>query len=97
MSKPKQLSLLVMALLLGACQTDNQYPYAIKDFRKALQPHLTHIVSKGIVQFYDTTLDRLATNKELIQLEPISLVFTSGILNLLYTAWRSTRRRKMWK
>lgn len=67
MCKLQQLPFLLIAILIWSCKTDNKYPYAIKDFRKPLQPHLTRIVLKGIVGYYDSTL-YMATDKELVQL-----------------------------
>jgi hypothetical protein len=58
----------LIAILCWSCKTDNKYPYAIKDFRKPLQPQLTRIVSKGIVGYYYRVLSIIATDNELIQL-----------------------------
>lgn len=68
MFKPKLLLIFQLILLVWSCKTDNKYNYAIKDFKKPLQPHLTDIVSKGIVMYYDSSLRHMATDKELIQL-----------------------------
>lgn len=68
MFKPRQLPFFLIALLFWSCKTENKYSYAIKDFRKSLQPYLTEIVSKGIVMYYDSSLRNMATDKELIQL-----------------------------
>lgn len=58
----------LLAILLFGCQTDSAHPYAIKDFRKPLQPQLTYVVSKGIVGLNDDNLRRMITDKELVQL-----------------------------
>lgn len=66
MLKSKQLLVLLIVILFWSCKTDIKYTYAIRDFRKSLQPHLTLIVSKGIAKYYaDSTT---ATDKELLQL-----------------------------
>lgn len=59
--------LLFSVLLFSACKTDN-YSYAIKDFRKSLQPFLTLIVSKSNVEGYDSSIRFMTTNNELNQL-----------------------------
>lgn len=68
MFKSIQLAFLLTTLLFWSCKTDNKYSYAIKDFRRSLQPHLTEIVSKGIVKYYDSSLQSILTDKDLIQL-----------------------------
>lgn len=57
-----------MLIILLSCKNDNKYNYAIKDFRKSLQPHLDRIVSKAIVMNYDSALRHMATDEELKQL-----------------------------
>lgn len=64
----KHLISILIAMLFWSCKTDNKYHYAIKDFRKPLQPFLTKIVSKGIVMYGDSALRFMATDNELIQL-----------------------------
>jgi hypothetical protein len=51
-----------------SCQNKQKYPYAIKDFRDALQPHLISEVTKGIVMGFDSTISKMLTDKELFQL-----------------------------
>lgn len=68
MFQPRQLTFILITLLLWSCKTENKYSYAIKDFRKSLQPYLTEIVSKGIVMDDDSSLRNKATDKELVQL-----------------------------
>src|SRR5450432_1305056 len=68
MFKSKLILFVLVALFICSCKTDNKYNYAIKDFRKALQPWLTKIVSRGIVMSYDSVLRNIATDQELIQL-----------------------------
>jgi hypothetical protein len=48
-------------------KNDNKYPYAIKDFRRDLQPHLTEMVAKGIVKHNDN-FQKMVTDKELAHL-----------------------------
>jgi hypothetical protein len=68
MLKSKLALFILVALFLYSCNTDNKYNYAIKDFRKPLQPWLTKIVSRGIVMNYDSVLRNIVTDQELIQL-----------------------------
>lgn len=68
MFKPRLLLFFQFLLLFWSCKTDNKYNYAIKDFRKSLQPHLTNIVSKNIVMHYDSSLRHMATDEVLMQL-----------------------------
>ena len=68
MLRPRQLLCLTLIILFLSCKNDNDYTYAIKDFRKSIQPYLTKIVSKGIVMYYDSSLRHMATDNELMQL-----------------------------
>jgi hypothetical protein len=68
MFKPGQLLCLGLIVLFSSCKNDNTHTYAIKDFRKALQPHLIKIVAKGIVMPYDSALHNMTTDKELMEL-----------------------------
>lgn len=62
----------ILILVTGVLSCNNKdkdgYTYAIKDFRKPLQPFLTKIVSRGIVKHVDSALRYMATDKELLQL-----------------------------
>lgn len=60
------LPALLLCILMFSCDNNNRYPYAIRDFRKELQPNLERIVSKGVVRYYD--LDSTITDEELLQL-----------------------------
>jgi hypothetical protein len=68
MFKPKQLLFLGLISLFFSCKNGHTYTFAIKDFRKQLQPYLTRIVTEGIVISYDTALRKMATDNELKQL-----------------------------
>jgi hypothetical protein len=68
MLKPRLLLFLLIAIIFYSCKTDNKYNYAIKDFGNALKPHLTKIVSKGVVMYYDSALRNIASEKDLNQL-----------------------------
>ena len=64
------LFILVVIMIATGYNRTNKYSYAIRDFKKTLQPYLTEVVSKGIVG-YDTTtyyINLNATDKELRQL-----------------------------
>jgi len=68
MSVPIQLLFLLLMAFFFSCDNSSKYPYAIKDFREKLQPHLTKMVEKGIVMSGDSTLQYLATDAELLRL-----------------------------
>ncbi|MFL5742611.1 MAG: hypothetical protein ACJ75B_20480 [Flavisolibacter sp.] len=61
---------LLATLIISICSCNNEqgHTYAIKDFRKSLQPHLIKIVSTGVVMYYDSALRNMATDEELIEL-----------------------------
>lgn len=59
--------ILPLALVFYSCNTSQPETYAIKDFRKALQPGLIKAVSNGIVS-WDSTFQYIATDNELRQL-----------------------------
>ncbi len=67
MRKPIQLLLPAALMLFLSCKNDEGNTYAIRDYRKSLQPHLARIVNKGIVS-HDTVLSNITTDNELIQL-----------------------------
>ncbi len=60
--------ILIVVISTSSCNNKDGYNYAIKDFRKPLQPFLTEIVSRGIIKHYDSVLRFMATDKELLQL-----------------------------
>lgn len=69
MLRPKQLIIPLLAFALCSCHnSNNKYPYAIKDFREKLQPHLIKMVEKGIVMGGDSALQHMATDAELERL-----------------------------
>lgn len=68
MLRPRQLLSLTLIILFLSCKNNHDYTYAIKDFRKSLQPYLIKIVSRGVVMYYDSSLRHMATDKELIEL-----------------------------
>lgn len=55
-------------ILTLSCQNRSGYTYAIRDFRKTLQPFLFKIVSIGIVRYYDSTQIGSIKDDELIRL-----------------------------
>ncbi len=67
MGKSIQLCCFSLALLFWACKPDSKYPYAIKDFRKELQPHLVQIVTTGMRENVHRLL-KDAADKELEKL-----------------------------
>ncbi len=65
---------ILLALLLTSmfcsCNSNEKYPYAIRDFKKEYRPFLTNVVSKSVVD-YDTSswyIQRVFTDKELLKL-----------------------------
>jgi hypothetical protein len=49
MLQPKQLIIPLLTFIFCSCNnSNNRYPYAIKDFSKKLQPYLVKMVEKGI-------------------------------------------------
>lgn len=57
-----------LIVLFSSCENQHGYTYAIKDFRKSLQPFLFKIVSKGIVMNYDSSQIKSITDDELMRL-----------------------------
>lgn len=86
MANLKLILFILVAILLNSCKTEMKYTYTIKDFRKPLQPLLYNIVSKGIVSFFDTTLEKIITDQELKQLKQSEhpVLRTWGIKAMLY-------------
>ena len=68
MIRLKQLLLLILIVCISSCKNEQGNTYAIKDFRKSLQPFLFNIVSKGIVTYYDSSQIKTITDEELIRL-----------------------------
>jgi hypothetical protein len=69
MLRPKQLIIPLLAFILRSCNnSNNKYPYAIKDFPEKLQPYLVKIVEKGIVMYSDSAMQHMATDAELERL-----------------------------
>lgn len=59
-----------MALIvcLLSCEERQRNIYAIKDFRKSIQPFLSMVASSGLVSYYDSSQTGGITNAELIRL-----------------------------
>src|SRR5688572_30328997 len=68
MPLPKHLLILGLIILSCSCKNSNKYPYAIKDFRDSLQPHLANIVTRALVTYQDSALRYMATDEELRKL-----------------------------
>lgn len=68
MIRLKYLLLPTFLVLVSSCNNERGYIYAIKDFRKSLQPLLFNIVSKGIVTSYDSSQIKTITDDELMHL-----------------------------
>lgn len=88
MFKLSQVLFPAFIILFLSCKNETGNTYAIKDFRKPLQPLLVKIVSEGIVRYYDSSKIKMITDKELIQLSK------SDNPVLRATAFREILKRK---
>lgn len=68
MIRLKHFLLATFIVCLFSCINDQGKPYAIKDFRKSLQPFLFKIVSEGIVRYHDSSDIKSIADEELIRL-----------------------------
>jgi hypothetical protein len=68
MIRLKHLLTPTLIFLFCSCKNEQDNNYAIKDFRKSLQPFLYDIVSKGIVTFHDSSDFKGISEDELIRL-----------------------------
>lgn len=68
MIRLKQFLLLTLLVWFFSCENEPGHTYAIKDFRKSLQPFLYTIVSKGVVTYQDKSQLKSITDDELIRL-----------------------------
>jgi hypothetical protein len=64
----KHLLLPSLILMFLACKNEHTNSYAIKDFRKSIQPFLYGVVSKGIVTSHDSAEISVITDDELLLL-----------------------------
>ncbi|MGN6440175.1 MAG: hypothetical protein ACTHMM_26845 [Agriterribacter sp.] len=67
MNKLFQMMLSAVIIFPLGCNQQGNSIYAIRDFKKTLQPHLIEVVSKGIVT-YDSCISNVMTDKEIVQL-----------------------------
>ena len=68
MIRLKHFLLATLIVYLFSCKNEQDKSYAIKDFRKSLQPFLFKIVSEGIVTYHDSSDIKSITDEELIRL-----------------------------
>lgn len=68
MTRLIHLLLLSLAVLFSSCKNEQNHTYAIRDFRKSIQPFLYDIVSKGIVTSHDSAAISVITDDELLLL-----------------------------
>lgn len=68
MIKLKHLLLTTLIFCTFSCKYEQGNTYAIKDFRKSLQPFFLNIVAKGIVTYHDSSQIKSITDDELILL-----------------------------
>lgn len=91
MIRLQHLLLPTLVICILSCKNQQSNTYAIKDFRKSLQPFLINIVSKGIVTYHDSSQINRITDDELIHLSksenPVlratafSIMFNRGSFN----------------
>lgn len=68
MIRLKLFMLSTILVCIFSCKNEQGNTYAIKDFRKSLQPFLFNIVSEGIVTYHDSSDIKSITDDELIRL-----------------------------
>jgi hypothetical protein len=68
MIRLKHLLLATVIILFSSCKNEQGNTYAIKDFRKSLQPFLYKVVTTGIVTYYDSSQIKSITDDELRRL-----------------------------
>ena len=68
MIRLKHFLLPILIVCIFSCKNEQGNSYAIKDFRKSLQPFLSKIVSEGIVTYHDSSDIKIITDDELIRL-----------------------------
>jgi hypothetical protein len=81
--------LIVCFFLLSACHEKEKYQYAIHDFRKLLQPALTEIVTKGILEYSE----QLESIHQEIKDKELTDLFNSEIPILRAAAFREILSR----
>lgn len=68
MVRLKLLLLPTVIILFLSCKNEQGNTYAIRDFRKPLQPFLYKVVTTGIVMYYDSSQIKSVTDDELLRL-----------------------------
>jgi hypothetical protein len=68
MNKLKPFLLSTLIVFIFSCKNERVNSYAIKDFRKSIQPFLSKIVSEGIVTYHDSADNKSIRNDELMRL-----------------------------
>ncbi|MGN6401389.1 MAG: hypothetical protein ACTHMD_13105 [Flavisolibacter sp.] len=68
MMKLKHFLLSTLIVCTFSCKNEQRNSYAIKDFRKSLQPFLFKVVSEGIVTYHDSSDIKGITDDELVRL-----------------------------
>ncbi len=68
MIRLKHFLLTTLIVFIFSCKNEQDKSYAIKDFRKSLQPFLFRIVSEGIVTYHDSSDIKSITDDELVRL-----------------------------
>ncbi len=59
---------LLFCILIVSCNNKSHYPYAIRDFRKALRPDLEKAVTDGVVGHLNNATLTMISDKELVKL-----------------------------
>ncbi|MFT3677778.1 MAG: hypothetical protein QM781_17935 [Chitinophagaceae bacterium] len=68
MTRLKYLLLIAIIACVSSCKNKQNNFYAIKDFRKPVQPFLHVVASKGMVTYYDSSQISIITDAELVRL-----------------------------
>jgi hypothetical protein len=68
MIRLKHFLLPTVIILFSSCKNEQGDTYAIRDFRKSLQPFLYKVVTTGIVTYYDSSQIKSINNDELLRL-----------------------------
>jgi hypothetical protein len=64
----KHFMLSIIVVCIFSCKNEQGNTYAIRDFRKSLQPFLINIVTTGIVTYHNSSQIKSITDDELIRL-----------------------------
>ena len=84
MIRLKLLILPILIVCIFSCKSEKENTYAIKDFRKSLQPFLNKIVTLGIVTYHGSSQTKSITDNETV-LKIRQLIKYTGSQQLITT------------